>query len=73
MLQNVIFDLRVFLLFYAIMLFFFSLLFAVLGLGNFKLNKELNGIEGRMLKASGGKGGGGGGTVDTGQQGDYPA
>ena len=55
------------------MLFFFSLLFAVLGLGNFKLNKELNGIEGRMLKASGGKGGGGGASVSTGQQGDYPA
>jgi hypothetical protein len=55
------------------MLFFFSLLFAVLGLGNFKLNKDLNGIEGRMLKAGGGKGKGGGGTEDTGQQGDYPA
>ena len=45
----------------------------MLGLGNFKLNKELNGIEGRMLKASGGKGGGGGATEDSGQEGDYPA
>ena len=71
MLQNVIFDLRVFLLFYAIMLFFFSLLFSVLGVGNFKLNEEHHG---RILKASGGKGGSGGGaTSGVGQTGDLPA
>lgn len=49
-------------LFYCIMLFFFSLIFAVLGLGNFELNSNMN-IEGRLLRAAGGgKGGSSGGT-----------
>ena len=73
MLQNVIYDLRIFLFFYTIMLFFFSLLFAVLGMGNFKLNKELNGIEGRLLKGGGKGGGGGGGAASANQEGDIPA
>jgi hypothetical protein len=73
MLQNVIYDLRIFLFFYTIMLFFFSLLFAVLGMGNFKLNKELNGIEGRLLKGGGKGGGGGGGAASANQDGDIPA
>ena len=34
MIQRVIYDLRIFLFFYTMMLFFFSLLFCVLGLGN---------------------------------------
>jgi len=34
MIQKVIYDLRIFLFFYTTMLFFFSLLFCVLGLGN---------------------------------------
>lgn len=34
MISKVIFDLRVFLLFYAILLFLFSMIFAVIGLAN---------------------------------------
>ena len=34
MIKNVIYDLRIFLFFYSIMLFFFALTFAVLGVGN---------------------------------------
>ena len=34
MIQNVIYDLRVFLLFYSILIVFFSMIFAVLGVGN---------------------------------------
>jgi hypothetical protein len=34
MIQKVIFDLRVFLIFYAILLFLFSMIFAVIGLAN---------------------------------------
>ena len=37
MLQNVIYDLRIFLLFYTILLVLFSLLFGILGMGNVKI------------------------------------
>jgi hypothetical protein len=56
MLNNVIYDLRIFLFFYSTMLFFFSLIFSVLGLGN----NHFDTSDERLLKASGGKGGSGG-------------
>lgn len=37
MLRNVVYDLRIFLLFYAIITTLFSLLIGILGIGNFKL------------------------------------
>ena len=40
MIQTVIKDLRVFLLFYAILIFLFSMIFAVLGVGNDKINGD---------------------------------
>lgn len=63
MIQKVIYDLRIFLFFYTTMLFFFSLLFSVLGLGNENqnVNEALEDTE-RLLKASGGGGGSSGGT-----------
>jgi len=41
MLTNVIWDLKIFLLFYAILILLFSQLFAVLGLGNAQLRMDL--------------------------------
>lgn len=41
MLTNVIFDLRVFLLFYGILLFLFGQIFAVIGVGNVNLEGGL--------------------------------
>jgi hypothetical protein len=65
MIQKVIYDLRIFLFFYTTMLFFFSLLFSVLGLGNEnqKVKDDFEDTE-RMLRGKGG--GGGGGTGGTG-------
>ena len=37
MLKNVVYDLRIFLLFYTILIFGFSLPFCILGLGNFRV------------------------------------
>ena len=59
MLSKVIYDLRIFLFFYGTLLFFFCLLYSVLGLGNDRLR---DGDEDkRFLKASATSGGGGGG------------
>lgn len=41
MLTNVIYDLRIFLFFYTILILLFSQLFAVLGLGNAQLRTDL--------------------------------
>lgn len=60
MLSKVIYDLRIFLFFYGTLLFFFCLLYSVLGLGNDRLR---DGDEDkRFLRASAAGGGGGGGS-----------
>lgn len=59
LMQNVIYDLRIFMLFYVILLAIFCQTFAVLGLGN-DFHKYEEEVGHRMLKPSP-KGGGGGG------------
>ena len=41
LLRSVIYDLRIFMLFYAILMFMFSLIIGVLGLSNFTANPEI--------------------------------
>lgn len=80
MLKTVIYDLRIFMLFYTILIGLFSLVFAVIGLGNsydengifppeeidVEFVDEENGTvrRFRFMKAKGGGGGGGGGDTD---------
>ena len=56
MINSVIYDLRIFMFFYGLLISFFCLVFAVLGLGNGEVH---NNVESRHLKSSGGGGGGG--------------
>ena len=42
MLRTVIYDLRIFLLFYAILTILFSLMIGILGIGNFKINSAFS-------------------------------
>lgn len=56
MINSVIYDLRIFMFFYGLIITFFSLVFAVLGLGND--NESVHPEVGRLLRASGAAGGG---------------